>query len=157
MENKISKYVKNKTEKINKILLNNNKYKIDFLENKFMGIYINKKLLIAGEYMFFGIYQTSRKLWIWASSIPGINIKTIKSIRKIKKYNYLFENESSEKNNFYYQFLTQDVLFITDIKMLQWINELLLFLSNGEYYFNPSNTDLNIQFLFLLNIKEKYI
>ena len=161
MEKKIEKYIKMKTYIMNKILsnnvLDNNKYKIKFIENDLMGIYINKKLLIAGQYIFYGIYQTQTKLWIWASSIPGINKATIKNIIKIKKLNYLFENESSEISNFYYQFLTQEVLYINDLKMLKLINNLLLFLSNAEYNFNPTNSDLNIQFLFLLNIKEKYI
>jgi hypothetical protein len=41
--------------------------------------------------------------------------------------------------------------------MLSWINELILYLSNDTFYFNPTNSESNIQFITLNNIKEKYI
>ena len=37
------------------------------------------------------------------------------------------------------------------------INELLLYLTNDIFYFNPINSESNIQFLTLVNIKQKYI
>jgi hypothetical protein len=159
MEKKIKDYVKIKTDTIDKILNTQNKYKITFLDNNLMGIMdnSNNKLIIAGNYNFYGIYQTNTKLWIWATSIPGVSIDHFKNIKKIKKNNYLFENNKDEKSNFYYQLLTQDVLLINDIQMLEWINNLLLYLSNDKFYFNPTNSDLNMQFLTLSNIIEKYI
>ena len=157
MDRKIKKYTKNKTIYINKLLDFNKKYKIIFDKTDYLSIFLDDKKILAGEYNFYGIFQKNTKLWIWASSIPGVPIRHIKNIRKIKKNNHLFENNNNIKYNFYYQLLSQDVLLITDDKMLIWINELLLYLSNGIYYFNPINSDKNIQFLILQNIKEKYI
>lgn len=157
---KIKQVVEQKNKEITKILDSKKKYRIDFFKtgkNKMLGIFDEKKMIIGGEYNFYGIYQPYTKLWIWASSIPGVDIRHIKHIKKLKSSEHLFESDSNEKMNFYYQLLTQDVLFITDDKMIDWINELILFLSEDLYYFNPVNSDGNMQFLTLVKIKEKYI
>ena len=164
--NNIKKNNEIKTKEINAILNPKKKYRLDFFKTKKMkriGIYEDMKLIIAGEYNFYGIYQQKTGLWIWASSIPGVEMKHIKNIRKLKESDYLFEGSFAEKGsddikiNFYYQLLTQDSLYITDVKMLSWINELILYLSNDTFYFNPTNSESNIQFITLNNIKEKYI
>ena len=157
--NQINETNNKKTKDITKILDTKKKYKVDFFKSnnhKLMGIYDNNKLIIGGDYHFYGIYQPNTKLWIWASSIPGIHSKHIKQIRKIKSSDHLFESDSDIKINFYYQLLTQDVLLIDNENMLNWVNELLLFLSNDIYYFNPVNSEGNIQFLTITNIKQKY-
>ena len=155
------KQINNKKNKdITKMLNSSIKYRIDFFKNgkkNQMGVFDNKKIIIAGDYNFYGIYQPYTKLWIWASSIPGVDKKHIKNIQKIKSSNYLFEEDTDSKISFYYQLLTQDVILITNEQMLEWINELLLYLSNDLYYFNPVNSDENIQFITLVNIKEKYV
>ena len=122
---KIIKYNKNKTKEINKIINSKKKYKIDFIkDNKIKLLCLfdeNKKLVLSGNYNFFGIYQLSTKLWIWGSSIPGIELRHIKNIQKLKNFNYLFENNNTKRDNFYYQLLTQDVLLINNNEMLNWI------------------------------------
>ena len=138
------------------LLDNSLSYNIKFKDND-LCLYLNDKLIIAGEYNFYGIYQQNTNLWIWATSIPGVNKKHLKNIKKIKKMDYLFENSKNIKDNFFYQLLTQDVIFIKNENLLEWINELLLYLSNNIFYFNPVNSDNNIQILSLINIKEKYI
>jgi len=154
-----------KTKKINTLLNPKKKYRLDFLKtnkNNMIGLYDNTKLVLAGEYNFYGIYQQKTNLWIWASSIPGVNINIIKNIRKIKEADYMFEGYSTEKDydvktSFYYQLLTQDSIYIDDMKMLDWINELILYLSDDVYYFNTINSDSNIQFITLKSIREKYL
>jgi hypothetical protein len=152
----------NKMKEITKLLDIKKEYKIYFFQSgntKMIGFNDSKTKdkLLAGEYMFYGIYQPATKLWIWASSIPGVNKNVIKHIQKIKSFDYMFESSDDKIANFYYQLLTQDVVYISNKEMLQYIDELLLYLSNGIYYFNPSNSDGNIQFIILKNIKEKYI
>lgn len=157
---KIKNINNEKIDTISKLMDQKKKYKIDFFKsgkNKMMGIYDNKKMIIAGNYNFYGIFQPGTNLWVWASSIPGIDKNHIKNIQKLKSFSHLFESEIDPKFNFYYQLLTQDVLYIQNEKMLEWINELILYLSDDIYYFNPINSDQNIQFLTLANIKEKYI
>lgn len=157
---KINQIVEQKNKEITKILDSKKKYRIDFFKtdkNKMLGIFDGKKMIVGGQYNFYGIYQPYTKLWIWASSIPGVNTSHIKNIRKLKKSDHLFESETDPKLNFYYQLLTQDVLYITDDQMLDWINELILYLSGDIFYFNPVNSDENIQFLTLVKIKEKYV
>jgi hypothetical protein len=156
MNNKINKYNKKQLKYINNIINIKNKYNIKFNNND-LCIYLDNKLIIAGEFNFYGIYQQNTNLWIWASSIPGVNKKHLNFIKKIKNMDYLFEKSSDIRSDFYYQLLTQDVIFIKNEKLLEWINELLLYLSNDIFYFNPINNDNNIQFLTLSNIKEKYI
>ncbi len=157
---KINQVNEQKNKEIGKILDFKKKYRIDFIKNaktKSLSIFDDKKMIIVGDYSFYGIYQPYTKLWIWASSIPGVDTKHIKQIQKLKASNHLFESDSDPKMNFYYQLLTQDVLLITNEKMLDWINELILYLSNDLFYFNPTNSDENIQFITLKSIKEKYI
>ena len=156
MKKKIKNNNQEKYKKIIKIINPKKKYLLKFIENnkkKLLGFYLNNKLIIAGEYTFYGIYQPTTKLWIWTTSIPGINIININKINKIKKMNYLFEN--NEDMLFYYQLLTNDVLYIEDNNQLDLINDLLLYLSDDLYYFNPVNSMGNIQFLTLVNIKQK--
>jgi hypothetical protein len=158
---KINKTADNKKKDIMKIL-ELKKYNIGFYKNnkpreKMLEIYDNNQLILRGEYNFYGIYQQTTKLWIWASSIPGVELRHIKNINKLKESNYLFESDENVKTNFYYQLLTQDVLYITNELMLEWINELILYLSNDIYYFNPENSEQNIQFITLMNIREKFI
>jgi hypothetical protein len=155
---KIKQFNEKKNKEITKLLSSSKKYRIDFLKNKKhqMGIFDDKKLVLSGNYDFYGIYQPYTNLWIWASSIPGVDKKHIKNIQKIKASNYLFEEDSDPKISFYYQLLTQDVILITNEKMISWINELLLYLSNDLFYFNPINSDQNIQFITLSNVKEKF-
>ena len=148
-----------KKKAINKILSLNKKYRIDFLKtgkNKLLSIFEGDKMILSGDYHFYGIYQPETKLWVWASSIPGVETKQIKYIQKIKASSYLFDSDTNAKTNFYFQLLTQDVLLITNEEMLIWINELLLYLSDDISIFNPTNSDSNVQFISLINIKEKY-
>jgi hypothetical protein len=157
---KIKQLNDEKNKSITKLLSPSKKYRIDFFKNgnkNQMGIFDGKKMIIGGDYKFYGIYQPYTKLWIWASSIPGVDKKHIKNIQKIKALNHLFEEDSDAKISFYYQLLTQDVILITNEKMLEWINDLLLYLSNDVYHFNPVNSGENIQFITLTNIKEKYV
>ena len=157
MEKKILKYNNKQNKFFNKILYEKKKYKIIFDKQNKLCVQTDNKIILSGDYNFYGIYQENTKLWIWATSIPGVPTNHLKTIRKIRKNDHLFENSHNVKDNFYYQLLTQDVLLINNKQMLSWINELLLYLTNNIFYFNPINEDNNIQFLSLINIKEKYI
>jgi len=157
---KIKKINKKKKKKIIKYLKSNKKYNLTFIQDgsdKQISINDGNKKIITGNYYFYGIYQQDTKLWIWASSIPGVDTKNIENIKKIKSFNYLFESSDNIKMNFYYQLLTQDVLILLNNKMIMWINELLLYLSDSITIFNPLNSDSNIQFISLSKINETYI
>jgi hypothetical protein len=151
---------KNKDKEILKILNNKQQYKIAFVKNgekKQMEIYSNNNRVLVGDYNFYGIYQPNRNLWIWASLIPGVDKKHMKNIKKMKSFNYLFEEHNDELSNFYYQMLSEDVLMIDDDKLLDDIKSLILYLSDDIYVFNPTNSEGNVQFITLTNIKQKFI
>jgi hypothetical protein len=159
--NKIIKNKETKSKEIKKLLDPKKKFSIDFDKNKKdtdtqIKILDNKKVLLVGDYHFFGIYQTTTKLWIWASSIPGISKSQIKYISSLKTFNYLFENNNSDKINFYYQLLTQDIVYIDNNQQLEWIIDLILYLSNDIWCFTPM-IDINMQFITLSKINEKYM
>jgi hypothetical protein len=160
MINKISDYKLNKNKYMSDIINLKKKYKISFSrknKNKLLELYDdNNNKILVGKYNFYGIYQKSTKLWIWASSIPGIDRKYIDAIDKIKSYSHLFESINDIRMNFYYQLLTQDIIYISDINLLTWINELLIYLYKDLIYFNPTNSQGNIQFIGLTTIIEKY-
>lgn len=157
--NKIENNTDQKMKFISKELNPKITYRVSFLKNgkrKLMGIYDDNKLIINGDYHFYGIYQPYTKLWIWATSIPGVEKKEIKNIKKIRDMAHLFENDDNPKINFYYQLLTQDVLLVNNEVALDWINELLIFLSEDLFYFNPKNNEGNLQFLTLVDVVEKH-
>ena len=105
---KINQYIQQKSQEIEKILNPKLEYAIDFYtrgKTKQLGLYFNKKLLVGGDYHFYGVYQASTQLWIWATSIPGINLDQINHINKIRSFAYLFEANTTPQINFYYQLI----------------------------------------------------
>jgi len=153
---KINKYNNKKNIEINKKLNIKKNYNINFDKNKIIITEDNKKI-IAGNYIFFGIYQPENQLWIWSSSIPGVNQKQIKLINEIKNKNYLFENNEDNESIFIYQLLTNDVVQINDSKLFGIINKTLNFLSDSIIILNPINKSNNTQFIGINKITEEYI
>jgi hypothetical protein len=154
---KINKYEKKNTE-FNKILNIKKNYIINFDRKKDQIILNdNEKKILIGNYIFFGIYQQDTQLWIWASSIPGINKKQVKIIDKIRNNSILFENNDDPDIIFIYQLLTNDVVKISNIKLFPLINKTLNYLSDSIILFNPINQIGNTQFIGLNKIIEEYI
>jgi hypothetical protein len=156
---KINKVYQDKLTNLDKILNKKKKYLIKFnkIGNKdYISLSKDNKIILSGLYNFYGIYQPSTKLWIWASSIPNVNKNIIKNINKIKSFAHLFENDNIEEN-FYNQLLTQDTIYITDLKLLEWINKILLYLSKDIAIFHPTNSDNNIQFISLISIHQQFV
>ena len=156
---KVNDYNNKKMIEINKKLNIKKNYIINFDKENKQNIIIleeNKKILV-GKHIFLGIYQPENQLWIWASSIPGINQKNIKLIHEIKNKYYLFENDDNDDVLFIYQLLTNDIIQLPDIRKFDLINKTLNFLSNSIILFNPLNKTGNTQFIGLKSITEEYI
>ena len=86
----------------------------------------------------------------FTSSIPGVRKTFVKKILKIKKMNHLFENLDNDINNFFYQFLSQDMIFIPPNKKKEYlnhINNLLVYLGNGIISFYPKADNGYVQFI----------
>jgi hypothetical protein len=121
---KINNYYNKQIIDINKKLNIKKKYTINFDKDKKQHLTIvsdNKKILV-GKYIFLGIYEPENQLWIWASSIPGVNQKHIKLINDIKNKSYLFENDDDPDIIFIYQLLSNDVIQLPNIKKIELIN-----------------------------------
>lgn len=157
--NKINKVIKEKHNNIYKILDKKSKYLIKYNkqgDKKYIDLMKNDKKVITGTFRLLGTYNQTTNLWMWASSLSNSDIKTIKKINKLKYYQYLFESSTDPKAIFYYQLLTQDVINITNNEMLDWINHLLIYLTDDLYFFNPIQ-GMNIQFITLKKIKQKFV
>ena len=156
---KINDYNNKKMIEINKKLNIKKNYNINFTKDKKQNIIISegKKKILVGKYIFFGIYQPENQLWIWASSIPGVNQKQIQLINEIKNKSYLFENDDNEDILFIYQLLTNDVIQLPDIRKFDLVNKTLNYLSDSIILFNPINQIGNTQFIGLQSIIEEYI
>jgi len=157
--NKINNYNKNQIIIMNKKLNIKKNYNINFDKNKKDIIILseNNKKILVGKYIFFGIYQPDTQLWIWASSIPGINQSQIKFINEIKSKNYLFENNDDPDIIFIYQLLSNDVIQIPNTNLFNIINKTLNFLSDSLIILNPINKSNNTQFIAVNSIIEEYI
>jgi hypothetical protein len=158
MFKKINDYNNKTSIKINKKLNIKKNYNINFDKNKeIITLSLDNNKVLVGKYIFFGIYQNDTKLWIWSSSIPGVNKKQIKIINNIRNKSYLFESDDNADFLFIYQLLTNDVIQIPDIKYITLINKTLNFLSDSLIIFNPTNKNNNIQFIGLNTIIEEYL
>jgi hypothetical protein len=158
----IDKIKNNKNQKhkeINKILNIKKNYNINFEKDIIIITDENKNKIITSEYTFFGIYQPVTKLWIWSSSIPGVNKKQIELVNNIRNKSFIFENDNDENILLYHQLLTNDVLNLNDNndKTLEKINDVLMYLSNSLVILTPLNSLGNLQYIGLTKIKTKYV
>tara|TARA_B110000971_G_C19768256_1_gene389634 strand:- start:174 stop:659 length:486 start_codon:yes stop_codon:yes gene_type:complete len=155
---KINSYNNIKNIEINKKLNIKKNYNINFDKTKKNIILTeNNKKVLVGNYLFFGIYQRDTLLWVWASSIPGVNQSQIKMVNEIRSKSYLFENNDHPDAIFIYQLLTNDVVQFTDLKLFSIINKTLNFLSDSIIILNPINKTNNTQFIGISKIIEEYI
>lgn len=157
----IDKIKNNKNEKnkeINKILNIKKNYNINFEKDVAVITDEDNNKILTSEYIFFGIYQPSTKLWIWSSSIPGVNKKQIEFVNNIKNKSFIFENDNDKDILLYNQLLTNDVLNLNEPDdILEKINNVLLYLSNSLVILTPLNSLGNIQYIGLTKIKTKYV
>jgi hypothetical protein len=117
----------------------------------------SKKIKLVGDFNFYGIYNKESQIWSWANIIPEVDMNQIKFIEQLRLKSYLFEknSDSSEINLFFYQFLINDSMIVPN-KYTSLIVDLLLYLTDDLYIFNPTNSINNIQFIGLKNILELY-
>lgn len=156
---KINDYYNKQIIEINKKLNIKKNYTINFEKDKkqYLTILQDKKKILVGKYIFLGIYEPENQLWIWASSIPGVNQKHIKIINDIKTKSYLFEDDDDPDIIFIYQLLSNDIIQLPNMKKLELINKTLMYLTDSLIIFNPQNSIGNTQFIGLQNITEEYI
>ena len=151
---KINDHADKKFNEISKLLNNKMEYTIKFNNDELILLNKDTKLL-AGNFNFYGIITPDNR-FLWAYMIPGINRNIIKNINKIKSFSHLFENSDNKIMMFYHQLLTQDSILVSN-EEVDYINKILLYLSEDIYFFNAPNTLNATQILFLSKITEKYI
>ena len=159
INDKIKNNKNDKNKEMNKILNIKKKYNINFEKDIAIITDENNNKILTSEYIFFGIYQQSTKLWIWSSSIPGVNKKQIEIVNNIKNKSFLFENDNDKNILLYHQLLTNDVLNldVNTNEILEKINGVLLYLSDSLIILTPLNSLGNIQYIGLTKIKTKYV
>ena len=143
IKNKIKNYKRINLKKLNK-KINFNKV----LKSKITKNYISFKLKETNKefkYNFYGVIKND--VFYWANVIPGIKGETINNVKKIKSMSYLFENSKDKKDLFYYQLLTNNMIFISNDKELDMLNSLLMYLDGSLGYFNSINSKGNINLL----------
>ena len=154
---KIKNNKNQKHKEINKILNIKKNYNINFEKDVVIITDENKNKIITSEYIFFGVYQPSTKLWIWSSSIPGVNKKQIELVNNIRNKSFIFENDNDKNILLYHQLLTNDVLNLNDNESLEKINDVLMYLSDSLVILTPLNSLGNLQYVGLTKIRTKYI
>ena len=158
---KITENSKKKFKEIKKKININKDYTFDFTiinkEPKIIFLENNKKKLL-GDFNFYGIYNNQNKLWTWANAIPNTSIDNIKYIEKIRMKAYIFEKMINNNQSilFFYQFLSNDSMLIPEEKYLALIIDILLYISDDIYIFEPLNSIGNLQIIGLSKINELY-
>jgi hypothetical protein len=155
---KIRKNSKDKFNKIKKKLNIKKNYTITFDKiNKEPKLFLieNKKVKLVGDFKFYGIYNKDTQIWTWSNIIPDVLLSQIKYIEELRSKAYIFEKniDSSETNVFFYQFLINDSMIIPE-KYISLVVDLLLYLTDDIYIFEPTNSINNIQFIGLSKILE---
>jgi hypothetical protein len=155
---KIRKNSKDKFNKITKKLNIKKNYTITFDKiNKEPKLFLvdKKEVKLVGDFNFYGIYNKDNQIWTWANVIPDVLLSQIKYIENLRSKAYIFEKnqDSSETNVFFYQFLTNDSMVIPE-KYVGLITDIILYLSDDLCIFEPTNSVNNIQFIGLSKILE---
>lgn len=114
-----------------------------------------KKIKLIGDFNFYGIYNKVTQLWTWSNIIPNVLLTQIKYIEELRSKAYIFEKniEYSEINIFFYQFLINDSMVIPK-KYISLVSDLILYLTDDIYIFDPINSLNNVQFIGLSKILE---
>lgn len=152
---KINNYNKKKIKMFSKKIDIKDTYEYN-IKNQKLIVLNNKKKILTADFSFLGIINNNN-FWIWATSIPGTNIKITKSIYKLKNFSHLFENNQNKQMLFYHRFLTNDVILINDKKQIKWINYLINYLNNSEIFINFENSKNNLQFITIDKLNQLYI
>jgi len=158
---KISENSKKKFKEIKKKININKDYTFDFtIVNKEQKILFleNKEKKLLGDFHFYGIYNNENKLWTWANAIPNTSIDTIRYIEKLRLKSFVFEKMINNNQSilFFYQLLNNDSMIIPDEKYLGLVIDLLLYLTDDLYIFEPLNSIGNTQIIGLSKINELY-
>ena len=149
---KTNKDYKNKNFNI----LKKKKYTILFNNNKITVFDKNKKKMLVAKYIFFGIYENEKNIWIWSNIIQGASKNLINTIKDIKKKSYLFENDNNVDVQLIYQYLNNDILQVNKNK-LKLLSDVLLYVSDSTMILTSLNEFGNIQYIGITNILERYI
>lgn len=114
-----------------------------------------KEIKLIGDFNFYGIYNKVSLLWTWSNIIPNVLLTQIKYIEELRSKAYIFEKniEYSEINIFFYQFLINDSMVIPK-KYISLVSDLILYLTDDIYIFDPINSLNNVQFIGLSKILE---
>jgi len=153
---KIKNNSNKKLKNIKKILDINDNYNIKISRKNFeMEIYKEDKKILSGNFKFLGIIKKNG-VFSWPYMIPGVDKRVIKDVEKIKESKHLFQNSKNKDNMLYKSILSQDSIELND-KEIEKLNDLLLYLSDGIYYFNTLHNSGNLQLFYLTSINEKYI
>ena len=155
---KIKKNSKTKFDKIKKKLNIKKNYTIIFDNiNKEPKLFLieNKKIKLIGDFHFYGIYNKNTEIWTLSNVIPDVLLNQIKYIEEIRSKSFIFEKnkDSSKTNMFFYQFLVNNSMFIPK-KYISLIYDLILYLTDDIFIFEPPHSINNIQIIGLSKILE---
>lgn len=155
---KIRKNSKTKFDEIKKKINIKKNYTIIFdkINNEPKLFIVEKKeIKLIGDFNFYGIYNKVSLLWTWSNIIPNVLLTQIKYIEELRSKAYIFEKniEYSEINIFFYQFLINDSMVIPK-KYISLVSDLILYLTDDIYMFDPTNSLNNVQFIGLSKILE---
>jgi hypothetical protein len=158
---KISENSKKKFKEIKKKININKDYTFDFtIVNKEQKMLFldNKEKKLLGDFHFYGIYNNENKLWTWANAIPNTSIDTVRYIEQLRLKSFVFEKMINNNQSilFFYQLLNNDSMIIPDEKYLGLVIDLLLYLTDDLYIFEPLNSIGNTQIIGLSKINELY-
>lgn len=153
---KIKENSNKKFKEIKKILDIKNNYDIKLVKEKFeMEIFEGDNKIISGNFKFLGIVDKDG-VFYWPYMIPSVDKRIINDIEKIKSSKYLFQGSDNRDMMLFNSILSQDSIKL-NMDEIDKLNDLLLYLSDGIYFFNTIHKSGNIQLLSLSNINEKFV
>lgn len=162
LENKIIIKHNKKFNEINKIFNLDENYTIIFKNDNIIQFenVDTKEIILECEYNFWGIIKSDYTL-VWANSIPLVFKQFKKNTKKLLEKKEIFkkdyEKTSSENIYFYYSILDSNMSLLPGEDYIDKVNNLILYLSDDLFIFNPVNSKNNIQLITIKKILKKYI
>lgn len=131
-------------------------YIIRFNQDKFnkLSILKDNNIKYVVSFHFIGMINLDENIFIWSNIIPGVNKNFIKKNKIIKQLKHKFEDFSIKNNELIYQFLTEDLIYLTDITP-EFIKKMFSDLFDKSILL-IKNMDNKFQVISIENILESY-
>lgn len=129
---------------------NNDSYFVDIINKS------NKSIKLKAEYQIIGIYHISLSFWYWGWSLAYVNKSLISILNKIRQYDInnihnIDKNVTSKEIEEINYYISNNNFYLHYENLIK-ILKLVLYLTNGLWYFPIKKGDDKVEFILITKI-----